>query len=551
MRISAQRPAARTPTSARPNPYATASVDYSAPWLRTSHPHAGRTPRFVPAPVALAPVAGALAAAHNPLAAGHPLADPALTDGLRRRADAIDAAFAAVEPALRALAPQQFEEGFAARAHARLREQLGLALSPDALQAQWAAPLPMGTLHAHCVLGTFRRLVERGFDRSLAHLSEGENAATLIRRWGFHAVDLSPCADGRLSGVVDYILRVPPAVVAFRKSTAGALFDVEESLRHWESVELRRWRQGQPNAADAATRFLKIGVYHFSSVDPRHEGCAAHGSDAARASGALLERLQQFAQAVRHTHGPAADAATLLVGVDTDTDAIRVHVPDASGGIEIGRQVDAGQLYESTRPLSREAAKDAIRAAVAACAGVSPEDPGTEGMRWFCGYLLKNNLGQVDAVREQHGAHYPDRGHTERLIVVGDAIDDVQLRNLAFQAQLETVEEGAADLDVGVGILHRRHAPRHLAVPVLVHARHDPRIPGARERAARRALRLQAAIEARYAGTLGRSALHAQAVVRAGDGGPLADATAVLAGRDDPVAAAACGCGGAHPECRA
>ena len=117
---------------------------------------------------------------------------------------------------------------------------------------------------------------------------------------------------------------------------------------------------------------------------------------------------------------------------------------------------------------------------------------GTEGMRWFCGYLLKNNLAQVDAVRAWHGGRYADRGHTERLIVVGDAIDDVQLRNLAFQAQMETVEEGAADLDVGIKILQPLHEPRGLAVPVLAHMRlrrAHPRRRGARARVA--PLRLQ------------------------------------------------------------
>ena len=181
------------------------------------------------------------------------------------------------------------------------------------------------------VLATFCRLIERHLDRDLARSFEGESAEALIQRFGFHAIDITPCADGRLSGVIDYILRVPPAVVAFRKSYAGAMFDVEESLRHWETVELRRLREARPNAATASTRFLKIGVYHFSSVDPRHEGCAAHGSDDARAAAAVLERLRQFEQAVQLTHCCEARVATLLVGVDTDTDAIRVHVPDAAG----------------------------------------------------------------------------------------------------------------------------------------------------------------------------------------------------------------------------
>jgi len=153
--------------------------------------------------------------------------------------------------------------------------------------------------------------------------------------------------------------------------------------------------------------------------------------------------------------------------------------------------------------------------------GVPMDDAATEGMRWFCGYLLKNNLAQVDAVREWHGASYADRGHTEQLIVIGDAVDDVQLRNLAFQAQMATIEEGAADLDVGVRILTALHQPRGLAVPVLVHLRFDPRIPGSRQRTEVRAGRLRAAIEKRFASQVARGALQVQAVVREWDTGTL------------------------------
>jgi len=99
--------------------------------------------------------------------------------------------------------------------------------------------------------------------------------------------------------------------------------------------------------------------------------------------------------------------------------------------------------------------------------------------------------------------------------VAGDAIDDVQLRNLAFQAQMRTLEEGAVDLDVGIGILRRTNAPHGLAVPVLVHVAYDERIPGARATAQARARRLTAAIETRYAGAAGNDGLVAQGVVRA------------------------------------
>jgi carboxysome shell carbonic anhydrase len=452
---------------------------------------------------------------------GHPLGDPAISRALKERADEIQAAFAAIEPTLKSLAPRQFEDDFTSVALEILRDRLGISVPVEILTVSWAAPLDIRRLYAHCILATFCRLIERHLERDLARLFEGESAQALIQRFGFHAIDITPCADGRLSGVIDYILRVPAAVVAFRKSYAGALFDVEESLRHWETVELDRFRTAQPNTPEASTRFLKIGVYHFSSVDPRHEGCAAHGSDDARAASAVLERLTQFKQAVELTHCCEARVAILMVGVDTDTDAIRVHVPDAAGEMSIERFVDSRVLYELTRGSSREDGKRVIREKVAEGMGVPTDDAPTEGMRWFCGYLLKNNLAQVDAVREWHGASYADRGHTEQLIVIGDAVDDVQLRNLAFQAQMDTIEEGAADLDVGVRILTGLNAPRGLAVPVLVHTRFDPRIPGARERAEGRAKRLRAAIEARFAHLVVRGALWVQAVVRAGDSGTL------------------------------
>jgi len=452
---------------------------------------------------------------------GHPLADPAISSALKERADGIQGAFASIEPTLKELARRQFEDNFPSAACEYLRERLGVRVPLELLTVSWAAPLDIRRLYAHCVLATFCRLIERNLDRDLARLFEGDSAEELIQRFGFHAIDITPCADGRLSGVIDHILRVPPAVVAFRKSYAGAMFDVEESLRHWETVELRRWREARPNAAAVPTRFLKIGVYHFSSVDPSHEGCAAHGSDEERAAGAVLERLRQFEQAVQLTHCCEARVATLLVGVDTDTDAIRVHVPDAAGQISIERCIDNRLLYDLTQTLSREEGKQAIREKIANCIGVAMDDAATEEMRWFCGYLLKNNLAQVDAVRRWHGASYADRGHTEQLIVIGDAVDDVQLRNLAFQAQMDTIEEGAADLDVGVRILQALHEPRGLAVPVLVHSRFDPRIPGARERAEWRAQRLRTAIETRFASLVDRGGLLVQAVVRAGDTGTL------------------------------
>lgn len=451
---------------------------------------------------------------------GHPLAEPAVSAALAARAQEIDTAFAAVEPALVTLAPRQFEPGFAERAASELQASLGVALEPESLRAAWNAPLDTAALHARLVLRTFARLVERSAARPPA-IEEGEPVADVIRRFGFHAVDVSTCADGRLGGLLDHVLRVPPAIVTCRKSFAGAMFDVEEAIARFERIELGRWRDGVPNPASESTRYLKLGVYHLSSLDPSHEGCAAHGSDDRRAASALLGLLEDFAEGVARRHGERSRPATLLVGVDTDTDGIRVHVPDATGRIDLDRALSSVELHAATRNLPRADAKEEIRRRVAASIGVAPDDPASEGMRWLCGYLLKNNIAQVDAVLARFGGPYPDRGHEERLVVVGDPIDDVQLRNLAFQAQMRSVEEGAGDLAVGLKLLGGRLGPAGLAVPVLVLQSFDAALPGAAERAARRALQMLRALEQRFAERNGAARIVTEAAIRPSEGGPL------------------------------
>lgn len=431
-------------------------------------------------------------------AGAHPLFDAAHNARLRDREYAITAAFDAIEPAMRDIAALQWQEGFADQAQSLVRSRLGFELPAAALQSSWTRPLNMRALYAEAAFNTFRQLAGREFDRSTALADDGMPADEAIRRWGFHAIDITPCADGRLSGVVDYILRLPPAVVAHRKSFAGGLFDIEESMRNWVDTELHRHREGRPNPADEPTRYLKIGVYHTSSSNPTEEGCAAHGSDEARAAGAMLERLQAFAAAIENSHCCGASVATLLVGVDTDTDAIKVHVPDAQGVTRLERYLDNTVLFDATRELAREDAKEFIRVRVAEAAGVAPDDAATEGMRWFCAYLLKNNMAQIEYVRAHHNGRYTDIGHTERFITVGDTFDEVQLRNLAYQAQMETLEEGTADMDVGIKIFKKVNVARGLPIPVFVHYRYDGRIPGARERAAERCQRLARAIETRY-----------------------------------------------------
>lgn len=443
----------------------------------------------------------------------HPFAEPAIALDLDRREQEVESSFLRLSETLRDLAPRQFEDDFPALAVARLRA-IGVDADPDWFNAHWTRPLDMGAIHARAACRLFATLVQSGTERDRYASDDGEPVAELIRRWGFHAVDITPCADGRLAGLLGAVLRIPLSIVTARKSFAGAMFNVAQNLHEWEEVELNRHRRGLPNAPDAGTRFLKVGVYHYSSVDPAHDGCAAHGSDTCRAMTALHGRLLEFQAAAQAMHGAGDEIALLLIGLDTDTDAIRVHVPDASGAMDDNRFVDAADLYQTTRDMPRDAAKDAVRDAVARAAGVHPDDAATEGMRWFCGYLLKNNIAQVDAVLQKYHGPYPEAGHAEKLIVIGDPVDDVQLRNLAFQAQMNSVEEGAQDLKVGLHILGGQSSAN---VPVLVLRDFDPEIPGDDRAAAEVADRMRAAVLAMET----EAPVTVEAALRPGTGGAL------------------------------
>jgi carboxysome shell carbonic anhydrase len=295
------------------------------------------------------------------------------------------------------------------------------------------------------------------------------------------------------------------------------MFDVDESIQKWAEIELRRFREGIPNAADAPTRYLKLAVYHFSSGDPGHEGCAAHGSDTVKAAQAALDRLVAFRQAIENSYCCGASIDLLLIGLDTDSDAIRLHVPDEAGALALERCIDSQRLYDETASVNAAAATSMIDDAVRAC---SPNV--AAGMAKLIARLLGNNLSQIDYVRARHGTGYPDIGHAERFIGAGVGFEDIQLRNLMYFAYLDTVEEGAADLDVGIRIFRGLNVAHGLPVPVVVRFDYHGNVPGARERAEQRCGRVARALSDRYADLRRQGLLHVLQVARDCDGdGPL------------------------------
>jgi carboxysome shell carbonic anhydrase len=265
-----------------------------------------------------------------------------------------------------------------------------------------------------------------------------------------------------------------------------------------------------PNTADAPTRYLKAVVYHHSSVDPEHQGCAAHGSDTQKAAQGGLERLQGFQQAVQNTYCCGASIDCLLMGMDTDTDGIRIHMPTANGDIDLDNYIDSLEVYDATLHMSASQAEQWIVDLILQKGGKGMAD----GMASFMAHVLTNNLSQVEYVRNYFGGHYSDIGHNERFIGAGIGFEEIQLRNLTFFSYLNTVEEAAGDLDVGVSIFTGLNVSKGLPVPIVVRFDYHGNVPGARERAEEHCHRVANAFHSRYSELSGRGLLHTMQVVR-------------------------------------
>ncbi|MEW6611820.1 MAG: carboxysome shell carbonic anhydrase [Pseudomonadota bacterium] len=441
----------------------------------------------------------------------HALVDRAANARLAFCERSVKGRFDIIVPTLKEVSALQHEPDFPARAQALAMKQLGHTLPADILENAWVAGLDLKSLYAYCTFAALKNSAARFAEDLKSQAESVQDAQNFFLDCGFHAVDISPCADGRLKGLMRYILRLPVTSLTRRTAYAGAMFDVESDVSHWVATELSRFREGVPTTADAGTRYLKVAVYHTSSSQPASEGCAAHGSNEHKAMEAALERLYQFRQAIENAFCCGASTDLLLIGVDTDTDAIKVHVPDADGNLSAHRFVDNAKLFRDTQGLDANAARLAVYEAVRQASQASGWGAGNgephDGMRRLIINLLINNFSQIEYVKEQYNGRYPDLGHAERYVSVGDGIEEVQMRNVAYYAHLNTVEEGAADLDVGVKIFKGLNVKRGLPIPVAIHYRYDHRVPGSRERAVAKAQRVRAAIQARYA------ALHASGML--------------------------------------
>ncbi len=443
----------------------------------------------------------------------HPLTDVTSNKYLYSYESEVKESFDQIVPVLKRVSELQHEQNFVDHAQQLTMAELGFALPTHVLEKAWVRPLDMRGLFSWSVFQAYKKSSDnffacdplKGGEQSI----EARDFESLLQDCGFHLLDVTPCADGRLAHSIAYVLRIPFSAVR-RRSHAGALFDVEQTVNRWVKTEHHRYRQGGGNNAHSPTSYLKIVTYHFSSVDPSHQGCAAHGSDDSVAASAGLQRLYDFREAIENSFCCGASVDLLLIGIDTDTDAIRVHVPGADSSMSLDSWVSALEIYEETQFMEKEEALKKISQRVQECAPSKPET----GMVAFITHLVANNISQIDYVRQFHAGLYSDAGHAERFIGVGIGFKEVHLRNLTYFSHLDTVEEGAPDLDVGVKIFKGLNVSRDLPIPVVIRFDYSGRVPGAKERAIADCRRVDAAIAMRYRELVADGLLHTFLTIR-------------------------------------
>ncbi|OYW40607.1 MAG: carboxysome shell carbonic anhydrase [Hydrogenophilales bacterium 12-61-10] len=430
----------------------------------------------------------------------HALVDAELNRRLATYEATVRGRFTRIVDTLKAISAEQHELDFVVRAQRMALDRLGFELPADLLAEAWVSGLNLRALHSYCIFRSFKTCIDQVDTDQAPWRERVVLDAAFITSCGYHTLDVSPCADGRLQGLLPFVLRLAPNENVFVKAYAGAMFDIESDMGDWSARELERLTGVIPNGE--SLNYLKLAVYHFSSSHACSQGCAAHGSNDKLAIESALGRLNELRSAIDNTYGVGAAPEILLIGLDTDLDALRIHLPDANGDLNPYRYVDTGALYRDTLGLSRDTARAAIADVVARTETADGWAEGqgrmNDGMLRLVLALAEANLSQIEYVIQHHAGRYVVIGHDEAFICAGEATNYVQMRNKYYYAHLETVEEGAADMDVGVKIFTELNVKHGLAVPVLVHFYYSSRVPGSRARALLRARRVKAATLARY-----------------------------------------------------
>ena len=228
------------------------------------------------------------------LSTDHPLTNSLENQKLNQYENKVKDRFDNIVPLLKRVSSLQNDLNFVERAQSLCQAELGYELPQHILEKAWVGSVDISALFAWCVFQSHQLTSNEFFDSDPIEGSENSQYAksfqSFLYQCGFHLLDITPCADGRLAHAISYALRIPFSSVR-RRSHAGALFDIEKTVNRWIKTEHSRYRESTPNSSTEPTRYLKSVIYHFSSVDPTHQGCAAHGSNDELAASEGLQRL--------------------------------------------------------------------------------------------------------------------------------------------------------------------------------------------------------------------------------------------------------------------
>ncbi|MGD8577373.1 MAG: carboxysome shell carbonic anhydrase, partial [Thiohalophilus sp.] len=130
----------------------------------------------------------------------HPLSNATENAQLFDYEQRTKSAFDAIVPTLKQISGLQHEPDFERRAQAVAQEELGYQLPEEILADAWVTQLDMRRLFAWCVFQTYQRFCDDFFANGLLSRLETDFQTFLID-CGFHTLDISPCADGRLAHV--------------------------------------------------------------------------------------------------------------------------------------------------------------------------------------------------------------------------------------------------------------------------------------------------------------------------------------------------------------
>ena len=410
----------------------------------------------------------------------------------------IKAGFDEIKTLVKLLLTEQRRADFSSWAQTLVLEKLGIRLGKKAQYILNQSEFDSGAFYAECIFQQFAEMSEEFFKQDPLSGRNKSETESVFKEAGFHAVGIVPCSDGRLAHFSSYALRLPYTSLHRIKAHAGALFDISESVRNWVFIEHSRFRDGVPNSANEPTRYLKVAVYHYSKSDPQHQGCAAHGSDDAKAAKAALLRLKEFEQAVENRFGCGSTVQTLLIGMNTDDDSLKVHVPNLQGKTCLKRFVETDMLFQQTSEMTAKQARESIRQAVDVCASRVGSTAAIGPMNHLIAWFIENNFSQIQYVKDYESGRYTDIGHAERFIGIGSSFEEVQLRNLTYYSFLNTVEEGLYDVNIGIKIFTGLNLKKGLPIPIIICCDYDGRVPGSKGRAEEKAKRIKQALYDRY-----------------------------------------------------